>query len=88
MKTNQEEKMKWEIEWLGKKKPVIVNNLTWGKAVCKEREKVRGHTLNDKLHAELNMNKGSRTGAELKANANYDWKRANMENNNGQWVEK
>lgn len=40
-----------------KKKPVIVNNLTWGKAVCKEREKVRGHILNDKLHAEeLNMN--------------------------------
>lgn len=39
-----------------KKKPVIVNNLTWGKGVCKEREKVRGHILNDKLHAELNMN--------------------------------
>lgn len=27
-----------------KKKPVIVNNLTWGKAVCKEREKVREAT--------------------------------------------
>lgn len=54
MKTSQAEKMKWEIEWPWKKK---VNNLTWGKTVYKEKEKVRGHILNDKLHAELKWTK-------------------------------
>lgn len=56
MKTSQAEKMKWEIEWPWKKE-VLVNNLTWGKTVYKDKEKVRGHTVNGKLHAELKWTK-------------------------------
>lgn len=42
------------------KKIILVNNQTWGKTVYKEKEKVRVHILNEKLHAEINMKKRSR----------------------------
>ena len=53
---------------------ILVNNLTQGKTACKEREKVRDHILSDKLHAELNMNKGN--------------KRISTENEHKLWVER
>lgn len=59
-------------------------SLTWGKTACKGKEKVRVHILSEKLHVELNMNKGSRRGSELKMSTKYEWKKMNVENNPGQ----